>query len=127
MVTTQPQTNLANGFFDWLRTFSVLEKVRWGSLSSSAPLAVLDGPVTTMPPERPRVAPRLDAEAELKSLLDEIPAWPDSMLIHMHKRFTTSRLFRVHHEPGGPLTGRAEILRDATRSEMDRRGLSQIP
>lgn len=89
--------------------------------------AFVEVPVTIMPPERPRVAPRLKAESELRSLLEEIPGWPDAMLVHMHKRFSTSRLFRVHHDPAGPLTARAEALRDAALAEMERRGLQALP
>ena len=63
------------------------------------------------------------AESELQALLDEIPTWPDAMLVHMHERFGTSRLFRVHHDPEGPLTASAEKLRAAAREEMERRGL----
>lgn len=92
----------------------------------SASSALVEVSVTSSPPERPRVAPRLNAEAELLSLLEEIPTWSDAMLVHMHKRFVSSRLFRVHHAPNGPLTRQAERLRDATIAEMGVRGL-QVP
>ncbi|AEQ52187.1 hypothetical protein KKY_2178 [Pelagibacterium halotolerans B2] len=72
------------------------------------------------------MAPRSSAESELSALLDEIPSWPDAMLVHMHKRFGTSRLFRVHHDPDGPLTQRALTLRAAAFEEMSRRGLEAL-
>jgi len=85
--------------------------------------AYVEVSVTKTPPRAPLVAPRPTAEAELRALLDEIPSWPDAMLTHMHERFGASRLFRVHHDPDGPLTGHARILRAAAREEMARRGL----
>ncbi len=84
----------------------------------------VDLPVTNMPPERPRVPPRTNADSELRALLEEIPTWPDAMLIHMHERFGTSRLFRVRHDPAGELTERAKQLRDAAYHEMTVRGLA---
>ena len=93
----------------------------------SAGAAYLEVPVTTRPPERMLVVPRQKAEAELQSLLDEISTWPDAMLEHMHKRVSTSRLFRVRHDPEGPLTARAETLRDAALAEMQLRGLQALP
>jgi hypothetical protein len=72
------------------------------------------------------VAPRPSAETELLALLDEIAGWPDVMLVHMHKRFGTSRLFRVHHDPDGPLTEHAMTLRAAALEEMTRRGLEAL-
>lgn len=85
--------------------------------------AYVEVPVNKTPPRHPLVAPRLNADSELLALLEEIPSWPDAMLVHMHKRFSTSRLFRVRHEPDGPLTERAAALRDAAFAEMERRGL----
>ncbi|WP_147276054.1 hypothetical protein [Pelagibacterium lacus] len=82
--------------------------------------------MTTRPPEPPRIAPRSKSESEMRALLDEIPSWPDAMLLHMHKRFATSRLFRVHHDPHGPLTERAVLLRDAAGTEIALRGLSPL-
>lgn len=64
------------------------------------------------------------AEAELQALLTEIPTWDDALLVHMHKRYGASRLFRVHHAPDGPLTPRAQTLLAAVEAEMHRRGLA---
>ncbi|WP_157970149.1 hypothetical protein [Pelagibacterium sediminicola] len=80
--------------------------------------------MTKSPPHGRRIAPRAEAEAELRALLDEIPQWPDDMLMHMHRRYGESRLFRVHHAPDGVLTERARTLLNATRSEMMLRGLT---
>ncbi|SDG50075.1 hypothetical protein SAMN04487974_103230 [Pelagibacterium luteolum] len=126
MAATQPQAGPASGTIDRLRNF-LFVKLRWGEPSMSASAAFLEVSVTSSPPERPRVAPRLNAEAELLHLLEEIPTWPDAMLVHMHKRFVSSRLFRVHHDPNGPLTKRAERLRDAALAEMRVRGLQAPP
>lgn len=71
----------------------------------------------------PLIPPRKAAGAEFDALLSEITTWTDEMLVHMYARFGTSRLFRVHHDPEGPLTDRAIILRYACRDEMERRGL----
>lgn len=76
--------------------------------------------------EKPLVSPRPQADAELAELLLEIAGWDDHMLTHMHGRFSTSRLFRVHHEPDGPLTPHAERLLAETRAEMARRGLEPL-
>ncbi len=88
--------------------------------------AYVEVSVTKTPIRHPLVAPRASAETELSALLDEIPGWPDAMLVHMHKRFGTSRLFRVHHDPDGPLTASALTLRAAALEEMDRRGLEAL-
>lgn len=80
--------------------------------------------VTKTPPRRPRVAARSSAESELYALLEEISTWDDAMLLHMHERFSTSRLFRVRYRPDGPLTERAIILRNAAQAEIDVRGLN---
>ncbi|WP_196257932.1 hypothetical protein [Pelagibacterium limicola] len=69
------------------------------------------------------VRPRPQAQAELQALLDEIPQWDDEMLLHMHKRYSESRLFRVHHAADGELTERAKLLLDATGAELAVRGL----
>ena len=89
----------------------------------TASVAYLEVSVTKPPLRHPLVTPRSSAEDELKSLLDEIPTWSDTMLVHMHKRFATSRLFRVHHDPNGALTDRAVTLRAAVGDELARRGL----
>ena len=88
--------------------------------------AYVEVSVKKTPPRHPLVAPRSSAETELLALLDEIPGWPDAMLVHRHKRFGTSRLFRVHHDPDGPLTEHAMTLRAAARDEMSRRGLDAL-
>lgn len=92
----------------------------------TAGTAYVDISVTKPPIRHPLVAPRSSADGELKALLDEIPTWSDTMLVHMHKRFGTSRLFRVHHAPDGELTERAKTLRAAALEEMDRRGLAPL-
>lgn len=92
------------------------------SLASRA--AYVEVSVTKSPPDGRRIAPRAEAEAELRALLDEIPQWPDDMLVHMHRRYGESRLFRVHHAPDGALTERARTLLNATRTEMMLRGLT---
>ena len=76
------------------------------------------------PPNRSLVAPRAQAESELRALLDEIPTWSDAMLLHMHHRFGTGRLFRVRHGTEEVLTEGAKRLRMAARDEIDRRGLA---
>lgn len=91
--------------------------------SLAAHAAYVEVSVTNIPPNGRRVRPRPEAQAELEALLDEIPNWSDDMLVHMHKRFGESRLFRVRHAPDGPLTSRARILLNATRAEMILRGL----
>ncbi|WP_127145274.1 hypothetical protein [Pelagibacterium montanilacus] len=63
------------------------------------------------------------ADRELVELLAEIPKWDNKRLTYMHRRFTESRLFRVHHNPEGPLTPRAQKLLNAARFEMEVRGL----
>lgn len=85
--------------------------------------AYVEVSVTKTPPRGPLVAPRSTAESELRALLDEIPTWPDAMLVHMYRRFGSSRLFRIHHDPNGPLTDSARKLRAAALEEMERRGL----
>jgi len=80
--------------------------------------------VTKTPPRRPLVAARSSAESELYALLEEISTWEDAMLLHMHKRFSTSRLFRVRYMPDGPLTERAIMLRNAAQAEIEVRGLN---
>lgn len=92
----------------------------------TAGTAYVDISVTKPPLRHPLVAPRSSADDELKALLVEIPTWPDTMLVHMHKRFGTSRLFRVRHDPAGELTERAKTLRDAAFAEMERRGIAPL-
>jgi hypothetical protein len=123
MPATLPQELPARGTTDWLRHFPFLRKFRWGEPVMTAGAAYLEVSVTKPPLLRPLVTPRASAEGELKSLLDEIPTWSDTMLVHMHKRFATSRLFRVHHDPQGALTARAVTLRAAVGDELSRRGL----
>lgn len=91
--------------------------------SLAAHAAYVEVSVTNIPPDGRLVPPRPAAQAELQALLDEIPQWPDDMLLHMHKRFAESRLFRVHHAADGPLTDRARILLHATKAEIILRGL----
>lgn len=126
MATTQPQALPVRGTLHWLRHFPFLRKIRWGEPAITAYAAYVEVSVTKTPPRHPLVAPRSSAETELLALLDEIPSWPDAMLVHMHKRFGTSRLFRVHHDPEGPLTERALTLRAAALDEMGRRGLEAL-
>ncbi len=91
--------------------------------SLAARAAYVEVSVINTPPNGRLVRPRAEAQSELQSLLDEIPHWSDDMLVHMHKRFGESRLFRVHHAPDGELTERARILLQAARAEMLVRGL----
>lgn len=86
--------------------------------------AYVEVSVTNSPPKGRRIAPRAKAQAELQALLDEIPQWPDDVLVHMHRRYAESRLFRVHHAADGELTERARSLLDATHAEMALRGLT---
>lgn len=80
-----------------------------------------------MPPNTPLVPPRRGADLELDALLTEIPSWDDHTLLHMHRRYGESRLFRVHHQPESPLTERAQRLLAAVDTELERRGLSVEP
>jgi hypothetical protein len=92
--------------------------------SLAARAAYVEVSVTNIPPDGRRISPRPQAQAELQALLDEIPLWSDDILLHMHRRFAESRLFRVHHAADGPLTDRARILLHATRAEIILRGLN---
>lgn len=92
------------------------------SLASRA--AYVEVSVIKSPSDGRRIAPRAEAQAELKALLDEIPQWPDDVLVHMHRRYGESRLFRVHHAADGELTERARTLLNATHTEMMLRGLT---
>lgn len=126
MAATQPQASFARGTLDWLRHFSFLRNLRWGKPAMTAGTAYVDISVTKPPLRHPLVAPRSSAEDELKALLEEISTWSDTMLVHMHKRFGTSRLFRVHHDPEGELTDRAMALRAEALAEMERRGIAPL-
>jgi hypothetical protein len=85
--------------------------------------AYVEVSVINTPSNGRHIRPRASAQAELEALLGEIPQWSDEVLLHMHRRFGESRLFRVHHAPDGQLTDRTRILLHATRAEMILRGL----
>lgn len=126
MGTTQPQP-LSVSVSEWFRAFTQLGKAPRRDFSATAQSAAVEAEVKLDTPQRPKIAPRGKADAELAALLAEIPTWPDSMLVHMHKRFATSRLFRRRHDPRGPLTDRALVLRHAALAEIQRRGLQAMP
>jgi len=81
------------------------------------------GPVS----QPPRIPRRAAAAAEIDALLAEIPTWDDHLLLHMHRRYLTSRLFRVRYDPQGELTPAARRLLITVEEEIARRALDPLP
>ena len=74
-----------------------------------------------------RVPKRAEADVEARKLLAEIPDWDDRLLLYMHRRFRTSRLFRLHHRPEGEMTPMAAQLLATADAEIARRNLAALP
>lgn len=74
-----------------------------------------------------RIPRRAAATAEIDALLAEIPTWDDRLLLHMHRRYLTSRLFRVRYNPEAELTPAARRLLITVEEEIARRNLEPLP
>ncbi len=97
---------------------------RLGGSWVSAGAAVAEVRLPPMASKMSTINPRAAARSELDTLLSEISGWDNTILIHMYKRFATSRLFRVRHDMSAPMTEHAICLREAAKAEIQRRGLA---